>query len=68
MARKKDPPKPLLSMKHDFYASLDNVIQEATMLISALDTVISHGNLSPRINDVLIERVAALRGAIFTEG
>lgn len=69
MARKKEPPKPILASKFDFVESLDNVLHECMMMVNALDTVLRHGSekLPKPIADVLQERCDALRKSIFTE-
>lgn len=69
MARKKDPAKPLLSLKHDFYDSVNNTIQEAIMLLQAVDFVLKYGGdrLPPEGKKELETRAAAFRAAVFNE-
>lgn len=68
MARKKEPPKPLFGLKHDFYKSLDHVLQRAIMLIQAVEQVISLEQIKPGpALDVLRERSANLRSALMTD-
>lgn len=67
MARKKDPPKPLSNLRFDFVDSLENVCNQAMMLLQAVDSVIQHGGLKPAINDILAERAKALRAALISE-
>jgi hypothetical protein len=67
MAKKKEPPKPLFAVKHDFVAALESVCNEAGMLLNALETVLKHdGNLKPGVRDLLAERCKALRAALYT--
>ena len=40
MSRKKEPPKPLFGLKHEFYESLDNTLLHAINLMQAVDQVI----------------------------
>jgi tRNA A37 threonylcarbamoyladenosine synthetase subunit TsaC/SUA5/YrdC len=40
MARKKDPPKPLFAVKHDFVESLDAFVQATMTLHQIVSTVI----------------------------
>lgn len=68
MARRKEPPKPMSSLRHDFVASLENVCNEAMMLLQAVDTVLQHDtNLKPGVRDILKERSAAMRAALLSE-
>jgi len=67
MARKKDPPKPLLASKFDFVTSRDNVIQESIMFLQAGEMVTDRGMVEGPVADVLKERSAAFRAAIFTD-
>ena len=68
MARKKDPPKPLFALRHDFVASLDNVCSEAVMLLQAVDTVLRHDDkLASGVRDILSERSKAMRAALMSE-
>lgn len=67
MARKKDPPKPLLASKFDFVTSLDNVIQESIMFLQAVEMVTDRGMAEGPVADILKERSAAFRAAIFTD-
>lgn len=66
MARKKQEAEPLLAHKHAFVESLDNVVQQSIMLLSAIDTILVH---EPGLKgaDILKERVAAFRKSIFNE-
>jgi hypothetical protein len=67
MARKKDPPKPLFGLKHDFFASVENVGHEAIMLLQAVDMAIKNGGLDPAISGILKERSASMRAALMSE-
>lgn len=64
MARKKEPAKPLFTLKQDFVASLDNVCHEAIMLMQAVDMVIRHSEIPESIKTILVERAAAMRSAL----
>lgn len=66
MARKKEQPKPLFSVKHDFYASLDNFAQEALQLLQTTEMVLSHGAVDERVAPILRERASALRTAMLS--
>lgn len=66
MARKKNLPKPLFDLRFDFVESLENVCQQAIMLLQAVDTVKQHGNLPEAINAILEERADALRNALMS--
>ena len=67
MARKKDPPKPMFALKHDFVDALENVCQQAVMLMQAVDMVIRHGDTPEGIKEVLVERSKAMRAALSAE-
>lgn len=59
MAKSKEKPKPIFPLKHDFYASLDNFIHEATMLADVVKMTIDHADLKPAIKSALQERLDA---------
>lgn len=67
MARKKEQPKALFAVKHDFAASLDNLCHEAIMLLQAVDMVIRNGNLNEPTKEILTERSKAFRAALSEE-
>lgn len=67
MARKKETPKPLLAFKHDFYDSLDNVLQRGINLIQAVEMVVQMGGLSEALKKPLQENCTAFREAVFTK-
>ena len=69
MARKKEEPKPLFSLKHDFYASLDNALQQASNLLQVVDQAVDlAGDKMPApIKEILMERSAALRKALMSD-
>jgi hypothetical protein len=68
MARKKEAPKPLFELRHDFVASLENVCQQSMMLLQAVDAVLQHdSNLKPGVRDILKERSDAMRAALMSE-
>lgn len=73
--RKKDPAKPLLATKFDFFESVDALIQSAIMLDQSvgmmLDLAKKTGDgdliLSKPTVELLKERAAHFRAALFTE-
>lgn len=71
MARKKEPPKPLFALRHDFVASLENVCNQNIMLIQAVEMITRDnvpGVTIPKpIRDLLTERVAAMRAALMSD-
>lgn len=69
MARKKEELKPLFSLKHDFCASLDHVLQEAIMLMQAVDQAVdlSGDKMNTVIRDALTLRSAAMRKALMSD-
>jgi hypothetical protein len=67
MPRKKEPPKPMFDLRHDFVASLENVCQKALMLLQSVETVIEHGNLTPGIKGILVERCQEMRDALISK-
>jgi len=66
MARKKEAPKPLLNVKHDFVDALDNFIGKLSILVQAIETAISldqiGGAAKPIVREALDEFRAALYG------
>ena len=68
MARKKDPPKPLLSLKFDFVESLDNLTQQAVNMVQMVELVVDHGNLPAPVKEKLAEQLAKFKAALFQEG
>lgn len=67
MARKKEPAKPLFSVKHDFVDALDNVCHEAIMLMQSVDAALELGNLIEPLHSRLAERSRAMRAALSAE-
>ncbi len=68
MARKKEPPKPLFGLKHDFYESLDHVLQQAINLMQAVDTAVDlEQEKDGPAKNVLVERNNALRAALLSD-
>jgi uncharacterized membrane protein YgaE (UPF0421/DUF939 family) len=68
MARKKEDPKPLFDLKHDFYASLDHALQQAINLMQAVDQAVDLSpEMSAPIKQILTERSAAMRKALMSE-
>jgi len=66
MARKKEI-KPLFSLKHDFYDSLDHLLQQNIMLVQSVEQAISHGAIEGPIKEILQERVEAVRKAMMSD-
>jgi hypothetical protein len=68
MARKKEPPKPMSSLRFEFVASLENLCNEAIMMLHAVDTLVRQDDgVKPGVRDILRERSAALRAALLSE-
>lgn len=67
MAKTKEKPKPLFAVKHDFYASVDNVAQESIMLIQAIEMALRGGKIPEPVADILKERVAAFRASLSSD-
>ena len=65
MARK-ETPKPLFVLKHDFQLALDNVSQQGIMLIQAAEMFLRRHEGLPGA-DVLQERVVAFRSALSSD-
>lgn len=66
MARKKQPPKPLLALKFEFADALENALQQTTMLITAVEFALRVGKLPPEAKLELERQVKATRAAIYT--
>lgn len=65
MARKKEQPKPISALRFDFVASLENVCQQAIMMLQVVDTLVRQDtSLKPTVRDLLKERSDALRMAL----
>lgn len=64
MPRQKEQPKALFQVKHDFYASLDNVAQQGVMLLQCLETMLQSAAGKIPAEDILRERVKAFRAAL----
>lgn len=68
MARKKDDPKPLFDLKHDFYESLDHVLQQTVTLLQVVDQAIQLDQVKPGpVLDILKAKSAALRKALMSD-
>jgi hypothetical protein len=67
MARSKDAPKPLTALKHDFYASVDNVIAQAIMVIQANEFALKHDLVKEPAKTEMAKVTAAFRAAVFTD-
>lgn len=63
MAKTKEPPKPIFPLKHEFYASLDNFIHQASMLSDAVRQAIDMGAIKGAAAEILKERVSAFQAA-----
>ena len=64
MARKKEL-VPLTNIKSDFVAALDETMQCALNLYSAVDFIIKSGDLSPALTEALRKPNEALFAAMF---
>lgn len=70
MARKKDPPKPISELRFDFVDSLENVCNQAMMLMQVVDAILRHHDgdkvqpLPPGIVEMLQQRSDAMRQAL----
>lgn len=60
---KKNPPKPLFPLKHDFMDALDNYTQQAGNLAQAVGMLLRAGDLKGPLADVLRERLDAFEAA-----
>lgn len=67
MARNKEPPKPLFALKHDFYASLDNTLQQAIMLMQAVDQALRLKQVGEIATPILKERLDAFRRSLMSD-
>jgi hypothetical protein len=68
MARTKEAPKPLFSVKHDFYASLDHHLQQGVNLLQAVEMILDLSkSLEPPLAGQLRERAEAFRLSLLTE-
>lgn len=69
MAKTKEMPKPIYPLKHEFYASLDNLLHEATMLLQCVDQALDLNAVeSPAMAKILRERSKALHAAMSGDG
>ena len=64
---KKEPPKPLFSLKGDFYASLDNAAQCGVNLLQVVDSAIDLNQVSEQIKPMLKQRADAYRAALMSD-
>jgi hypothetical protein len=68
MARKKEQPKPISSLRFDFADSLENLCNQSMMLMQTVDSVIRHHDPSKPLNqgiiDLLRQRSDAMRAAM----
>lgn len=68
MTKKKEPPKPLFGIKHDFYESLDHVLLQAINLMQAVDQVLDLDLVKEGPGkDLLKQRGKLLREALMTD-
>ena len=66
MARKTKTYVPLFNVRHDFADSLQNVCQEAILLLQAIDTTLGVDGAitNSAARDILTERATAFRAAL----
>lgn len=68
MAKKSEPPKPIYPIKYEFYASLDNFLQQAGMLADVIDQIVKLGAITNEgAKKAIQERLDAFRKARFGE-
>jgi hypothetical protein len=60
---KKEPPKPIFPLKHEFYASLDNFIHKAGMLRDVVGIILQNGGVEPKIAGELQKHLDAFDAA-----
>lgn len=67
MARKKEEPKPLYPLHHEHADALQNVLQQAGMLLTTVEILNDHPEAmsKPEIRTKLKERTDALRKALY---
>ena len=63
MAMGEEQPKPIDPLRHEFVASLDKYLQEAGMLLDAVELALDQGMITGNIADLLRQRVLAVRRA-----
>ncbi len=69
MAHKKEPPKPIFQLKHDFYVSLDHLLHEIIMFVQATEQAIKLGAVKDGpAKEILQERLDAVRQAMSEGG
>jgi hypothetical protein len=64
---KKEAPKPLFPLKHEFYAALDNYTQQAGNLAQAVGMLLRNGDLKGPVASVLQERLDAFEASRWAE-
>lgn len=67
MAKAKQKPKALFTLKQDFYDSLDNVAQEGIMLIQSVEMTLRLGGLSDEASKILKERISSFRASLSSD-
>lgn len=67
MARQKEPTRPLFGVKPEFIASLDAMLNEALMLIQAVEFAVRNDQMPEPIREILNERVKAFRSTLMLE-
>ncbi len=67
MARKKEAPKPISTLRFDFIDSLENLCHQSIMLLQVVDSILQQDLLKPAIAEMLTERSKALRAALISE-
>lgn len=64
MAKKKPDPKPIFPLKHEFYESLDHLLNQVMMLVTVCEQIVDLDLLKktqPTIEEMLKERTKAVR-------
>lgn len=67
MARKKETPKPLFAVKHDFYESLDAMAQQGIILLQTCEQLIDLNQVAEPGKKILQECVKAFRDSLIAD-
>lgn len=65
MARKKEEPKPVYPTLHEYEDAIHNALQQAGMLMTAVEVALDHPDKFDKLVDSIRERVEALRKALY---
>lgn len=68
MARKPETPKAITFVKHDFVTSLDNLIHQGSMLLSAVEAIIQNNSIPNNgVAQLLAEHAKKFRAAMYAQ-